>query len=160
MIELLVVVGVLAALGAIAYTLINPVQLRNKTEDGVRISRLSDVAEALEIYRVAEGSLPESDVSTWNPFDGSDASVLEQYLSVWPDDGDYAYYNLVEGAEEFICVSVRSEAAPTSAACPYFKYITPHSTAFTGGVEECAGTVVVCPTPCTDNNLTNDLGKL
>lgn len=159
MVELLIVVGVIAALSSLALTLINPVQLRNKASDGVRISKLSDVAEALEVYRVSEGSLPASTSTTFNPFDGPDADALASYLNAWPDDGDYSYYNLVEGPEEFLCISVFSEAATSSAACPYFKYVTPHSTAYSGGREECSGIVVVCTTPCTDNNLTNDLGN-
>lgn len=158
MIELLVAIGVIAALSTIALTVINPLQARNKTIDGVNMSKLADAGEALEIFRLAEGHPPASNTTTWNPFDSADAVALAQYIKEWPTGGEYSYYNLVEGSEEFICISVKSKAAPSGDACPYFKFITPYSFNFTGGNKECAGVVLRCKTPCTDYNLTNDFG--
>lgn len=118
LIELLLVVSIIGILSGVALMVINPRQLENQADDGVRVSHIEKVVQALEAYNAAEGSYPTS---------SNNQPVAPDYITNWPDTGgtlgdeyaNYVYY--IESGS--MCVSVPMATNPSE----YIKYVNPGS---------------------------------
>lgn len=108
LIELLIVVAVLGIITAIGLSVLNPAAIRNRSEDGVRLSNLTKIVQGIEAYVAAEGRYPYDNPSdtfgAGNPLDDPVANdVLSTYLSSWPNGepaaGDTYLYNSNAGPE-------------------------------------------------------------
>ena len=148
LIEMLIGVSIIGILGALLITIINPDRARRVAQNGVQISRLSDAGNGIVVFRTAEGFYPDPG-ALGNPLTGSHAAAVGTYLTWWPDDGDYTYSTVTSGSNTFMCVSV-TQAHAEKPNCPFFKFISPHNSAVTGGLARCANKVVRCTTVCTD----------
>ena len=51
LIELLIVISVIAALSVVLVSIVDPVGSQGKARDGVRLSHVKNLAEAIESYR-------------------------------------------------------------------------------------------------------------
>lgn len=109
--ELIVVIAVV---GALAGALVNTINIRRQQDhanDGVLRQNLSDTAQAIETYYVAERSYPDQGANQ-NPLTGSDSGVISQYLGIWPEG--YVYN---ENGNDF-SIYVEKASTPDN----YFKY--------------------------------------
>ncbi len=158
LIELLVVVSVLGVLVGVTVSVMGVNRTRNSGEDGVRIANVSKIAQGIEAFLAAEGRLPVTDPTTFNPLNGPDAATIGFYISAWPvantfgaPAGTIRYqYSIVENSS--ICISVQR----ATDANQYYKYISPWDASLTGGRRACASTVVVCANAATPASVACD----
>jgi prepilin-type N-terminal cleavage/methylation domain-containing protein len=60
LIELIIVITIIAILGATIISFINPFEIQKNSRDSVRISNLNSLAQALELYFAQNKSYPDS----------------------------------------------------------------------------------------------------
>lgn len=108
LIELLIVVLVISALSAVLVSIINPTGSQGRARDGVRLSTIKNLSEAIESYRQIEGSYP-ADADPQNP----DSLLRSTYIRDWPqpiaDDGtvdaDNWSYLYAQAGQGFVLLS-------------------------------------------------------
>ena len=145
LIELLIVISVIAALSVVLVSIVDPVGSQGKARDGVRLSHVKNLAEAIESYRQIEGSYP-LDADPQNP-----ASTLRTtYIRTWPsplaNDGteDPAWaYIYAQAGTGFVLYSPNSRGG-----C--YKYQTDWRNAMNCPIAECS----------TDISLASDCSEL
>lgn len=106
-IELLVVISFIAILFGILLTIVNSSQSRRRAEESVKQANLSKVVEAVENYRMAEGSYPPDTGNDGNPADDGDG-VVNIYIKSWPENeppGAVYYYKSDDGSSFGISVA-------------------------------------------------------
>lgn len=87
LIELLIVITIIGILTGILLLVINPVQTQRKAKDGIIISHVGKLGQAIEAYQAAEGSYPSTFTS------GSNGGYVKSW-PVHPDGQSYTYsYN-------------------------------------------------------------------
>jgi prepilin-type N-terminal cleavage/methylation domain-containing protein len=88
LVELLIVISIVGILSGITLSIINASAQRSRATDGVKLSTLSKLVEALETHRVVEGRYPIVGGS------GVPAmTTLQTYLTKWPNnEPEGAYY--------------------------------------------------------------------
>lgn len=59
LIELVIVVAIIAVIGASIFTIIDPFELQKSSRDSVRVSNLNSIAQALELYFAQTKSYPD-----------------------------------------------------------------------------------------------------
>jgi prepilin-type N-terminal cleavage/methylation domain-containing protein len=80
LIELIIVIAIIAILGASIITLLNPFEAQKSSRDSVRISALNSIAQALELYFSQNKSYPEQ----LNNQTKSDLALFNSRIS-WTD---------------------------------------------------------------------------
>jgi type II secretory pathway pseudopilin PulG len=94
LIELLVIVVVIGILSTFTLSVINTRSYRERANDAVKATNVRKTAEALEAYRMAEGSYPEDTDSDGDLYDNN--PLLINYLRIWPNNNPpgttYTYY--------------------------------------------------------------------
>lgn len=88
LVELLIVVSVIGILAGVTISVINPERQKAIAEDGARKSNLEKVATGIEMFFQLENYYPDQGDSN-NPLLGADASLLGNYISVWPENFVY-----------------------------------------------------------------------
>ncbi|GIW69673.1 MAG: hypothetical protein KatS3mg101_0420 [Patescibacteria group bacterium] len=144
------VVALVGILSGILIGIVNPRRQNEIAQDGVRISNLQRLYNAIEAYNAGEGSYPAN-----NNGAPQSTTLLSKYLSNWPGS-PYTYYTVTEGSINFVCLSVQKASDTTR----YFKIINIYDSSYTGGRPECAGVVLDCPSNrnCVSGGLGNDIG--
>lgn len=66
LIELIIVIAIIAILGASIISLINPFEIQRSARDSVRVSNLNSISQALEIYFAQNKKYPEDLTSNDN----------------------------------------------------------------------------------------------
>lgn len=80
LIELLVVILMIGALSGISLYIINPTGSSGRARDGVRLSNVKNLAEAIESYRQLEGEYPPTADAQ-----NSESGLRKVYITKWPD---------------------------------------------------------------------------
>lgn len=80
LIELIIVIAIIAILGASIISIINPFEIQKNSRDSIRVSNLNSIAQALELYFSQYKSYPEN-------LDSDTKSVLVSFNSriSWDD---------------------------------------------------------------------------
>lgn len=65
LVELLVAISILVIVAGIGLLIINPVKLQRETRDKIRKNDLATMARAIEAYKAAEGSYPNTGGAYW-----------------------------------------------------------------------------------------------
>lgn len=73
LIELLVVVSMIAALAGILLAVINQAKAKDRAQDGVRLTKIKIIAEAIESYRVLNRVYPQNS-----------AALVPDYINEFP----------------------------------------------------------------------------
>lgn len=144
LIEILLTISIVAILSAIAISVLNPTQTRNRTEDAVRVSNLQSIAQALETFYAVEGKLPIHKFDLGNPLDAGDADALSTYLNSWPttSNGDVYNYRLINSADGASTVQVMCLSVPmVTDSSLVLKYVSPFGDDIVGK-SECVGKIL------------------
>ncbi|MDO8570481.1 MAG: type II secretion system protein [Candidatus Daviesbacteria bacterium] len=83
LIEILVVISIIAILGAVSFGIFSTLQKNNR--DQIRIRDLQGIKQALELYRSDNGNYPDDVLPTGSP-DYIPDDIITEYLNVWPSD--------------------------------------------------------------------------
>ena len=86
-IELLMVITIIGIVSGVTLTTINVQRQREIAQDGVLRENLQKVSEAVESYRILEGTYPESCSDVPTNCSGNDA--LDELVDNWPADIEY-----------------------------------------------------------------------
>lgn len=113
LIEILVVISIIAILGALSFGIFSTVQKNNR--DQIRIRDLQSIKQALELYRSDLGDYPSANDEN-NDFmiDG-----LEKYLTSWPVDpknGQYYTYAKLATGKFVVCAKKEGTMTETTLA--------------------------------------------
>lgn len=113
--ELLIVIAVIGIVSGVAITVIDPFRQRDVALDASKRQNLSDVANAIETFRVTEGKYPAQG-SNNNPLDSSaiDSSALKEYVELWPAFLEYS----VDSENDVFSLHTEKETEEDM----YFKY--------------------------------------
>lgn len=107
LVELLVVIAVIGVLMGIAIVALNPARFRNQAQDGRRLSELSQISAALELYFADYGSYP--------------ASLADPNLPTLPttdpDGVSYGYCPAGDNMTYNVCATLEVEDASTISDC-------------------------------------------
>lgn len=145
-IELLIVISVIGILSGILLMVIDPRQSQNIAQDSVRISTLEGLAQVMQTYVTVEGSYPT----------GTGDANLAVYLDSWPD-AIYEYATQTDPGVDYVCLSVPMVTNDTA----HFKYVFPHDSSITEGIEDCVGKILKsCGTDCSDDYIIDDCFQL
>lgn len=143
MIEIMIASSVLAILGGIGYSTLNPRAVRLRTEDSIRLANIQKLAEGLEAYKQIERTLPIDTDGDGDPTNDVVNVNIHQFVADWPDGRPTSatQYNYVDsGNTVFGLVVARSDGR-------IYKYRS--STAWGKRVRECGSTAVptndLCP---------------
>ena len=121
LIELLLVISVIGVLSGILVNVIDIDKTKGKARDGVRISTMGKVVQALEAYCIAEEMCPTNNEVT--TFTGK----MTNYVKEWPQSvGGYNYnYTRITLDTFAVYVNADRDAFPGGIDC--YKYTTSDS---------------------------------
>lgn len=110
LVEILVVISIIAILGAISFGVFTTLQKNNR--DQIRMRDLQGIKQALELYRSNKGDYPAT-------ADMPGALTLnEEYLAVWPTDSIsgqfYTYAKASTGIGFVVCAKKEGNMADTT----------------------------------------------
>ncbi len=135
LIELLLVIAVIGVLSGVVLNVIDVDKTKGKARDGVRISSMGKLVQALEAYCIAEEMCPTTAEVT--AFSGK----ITTYVKEWPQAvGGYNYnYSRLTSDTFALYVNADRDAFPAGTDC--YKYTTDDSK------------IKICPTArCATNN--------
>ncbi|MEZ6255297.1 MAG: prepilin-type N-terminal cleavage/methylation domain-containing protein [Patescibacteria group bacterium] len=143
LLEILLSISIISILAGVLYSVLNPIESKNKAYDAITTDDLKDVGDSIEVFRNTKLRLPAADASG-NPLVGADGNALKFYINAWPNSS-FKYYSIpVTGsvAGTFSCIS----APKAGDNLKNYVYISPYEAAYTGGSRHCANAVIICPT--------------
>ena len=91
LIELLIVVSVIGILAGVLTAVINQVKARDRAQDGIRLSKIKTIAEAIETYRLIDTTraYPTSTACSMTTTPKCQALVSD-YINDFPSDFSYS----------------------------------------------------------------------
>lgn len=98
MIEIMIASSVLAILGGVGYSILNPRAAKLRAEDSVRLANIQRLAEGLEAYGQIERKLPVDTDDNGDPTNDPVNVNIHQFVADWPDGRptpatEYNYFN-------------------------------------------------------------------
>lgn len=142
LIELLLVIAVIGVLSGVVLNVIDVDKTKGKARDGVRISNMGKLVQALEAYCIAEEVCPTNAEVT--AFSGK----ITNYVKEWPQAvGGYNYnYSRITSDTFSVYVNADRDAFPAGVDC--YKYTTDDSKVKICPNARCAGNANM--TGCTE----------